>query len=119
MRIYGHYALTDSDETRCYRHTIHKFDITAQDGKDKWTAYTFTKNVYDIYVPIHIQRIRAIIDQLPLPEAFNVEPWSELPGAEIIEQLDSQSTHSYSQESNSKLSSSQTSRSIFKRPKRK
>ncbi len=30
-----------------YRHPIRTFDFTEQDGKEKWTAYKFTKNVYD------------------------------------------------------------------------
>jgi hypothetical protein len=53
VRIYGHYALINQQKTTYYRHPIHKFDITAFDGKEKWTAYRFTKNVYDKFMPIH------------------------------------------------------------------
>ncbi|MCJ1395927.1 hypothetical protein MMC18_008813 [Xylographa bjoerkii] len=45
VRIFGHYSVIDGDKTTFYRHPIHKFDFTALDGKDKWTAYKFTKNV--------------------------------------------------------------------------
>ena len=48
VRIYGHYPLVDGDKTTFYRHPIYKFDFTAIEGKEKWTAYKFTKNVYDI-----------------------------------------------------------------------
>jgi len=65
VRIYGHYAIIDDDKTTFWRHPIHKFDFTALDGKDKWTAYKFTKNVYDKYVPIQHKRICSAIDELP------------------------------------------------------
>jgi len=47
VRIYGHYSIIKEDKTIFYRHSIHKFDFTALDGKKKWIAYKFTKNVYD------------------------------------------------------------------------
>ena len=35
--------------TTFYRHSIHEFSFIALDGKEKWIAYKFTKNVYDYY----------------------------------------------------------------------
>ena len=46
VRIYGHYAIIDGSKTTFYRHPVHTFDFTALDGKEKWTAYKFTKSVY-------------------------------------------------------------------------
>nr|POF01696.1 hypothetical protein CFP56_76456 [Quercus suber] len=66
VRIYGHYPIIEGSSTRIYRHTIHKFDFTALNGRDKWTAYKFTKTVYDWWMPGHIERIRSVIDQLLL-----------------------------------------------------
>ena len=34
-------------QTAFYRHPICEFSFTELDGKMKWTAYKFTKNVYD------------------------------------------------------------------------
>lgn len=51
VRIYGHYPVIGGNKTTFYRHPIHKFDFTALDGKEKWTAYKFTKNVYNIWMP--------------------------------------------------------------------
>jgi hypothetical protein len=51
VRIYGHYPVIDGEKTTFYRHAIHTFDFTALDGKEKWTAYKFAKNVYDIRMP--------------------------------------------------------------------
>ena len=48
VRIYGHYPVINGKDTTYYRHPIHEFSFIALDGKEKWTAYKFTKNVYDI-----------------------------------------------------------------------
>jgi hypothetical protein len=72
VRIYGHYPLVDGDKTTFYRHPIHKFDFTAMEGKEKWTAYKFTKNVYDIWMPGHFKRICSVIDTLPPDINFEV-----------------------------------------------
>lgn len=81
VRIYGHYAVIDGKDTKYYRHPIRTFDFTELDGKDKWTAYRFTRNVYDIWMPMHFQRICSAIDQLPSELNFDVpsQPETELP----------------------------------------
>jgi hypothetical protein len=48
VRIYSYYLVIDRDKITFYRHPIKKFDFTSEEGKDKWTSYKFTKNVYDI-----------------------------------------------------------------------
>ncbi|KAL8383534.1 hypothetical protein RB595_010642 [Gaeumannomyces hyphopodioides] len=80
VRIYGYYPVIDGKDTKYYRHPIHKFDFTALDGKDKWTAYRFTKNVYDIWMPTHFKNICSAIDQLPSDLDFDVPPLSETTG---------------------------------------
>jgi len=71
VRIYGHYPLIDGDKTEFYRHPIH--DISFALGKEKWAAYTFTRNVYDIWMPTHLERIRSAIDALS-PNLEQSEP---------------------------------------------
>ena len=66
VRIYGHYALIKDRTAEFYRHPINSFDFTTQNGKDKWTAYQFTKNVYFKFMPDLHKRICSAIDQLPL-----------------------------------------------------
>jgi len=56
--------MIDRGETTFYRYLIRKFDFTELDGKEKWTSYTFTKNVYDLWMPGHLKRICLIIDIL-------------------------------------------------------
>jgi hypothetical protein len=48
VRIYNYYLIIDGDKIIFYRYPIKKFDFTSEEGKDKWTSYKFTKNVYDI-----------------------------------------------------------------------
>ena len=117
VKIYGHYALIDGTKTHFYRHAIHQFLITAQDGREKWTAYKFTRNIYDSYVPMHLERIRAAVDQLPGPEVFLVESLPQYSTADSVEQAHSELTASYSEESLQRLPSSHTSEPEFKKPK--
>ncbi|KAK1807198.1 hypothetical protein LTR12_018459, partial [Friedmanniomyces endolithicus] len=63
--VNGHYAEVDGSEPKYYRYTIRKFDFTELDGREKWTAYHFTKSVYEIWMPMHFQRICSAIDDIP------------------------------------------------------
>ncbi|KAI4224380.1 MAG: hypothetical protein L6R40_008447 [Gallowayella cf. fulva] len=65
VRIYGHYPVIEGDKTTYYRHPIREFSFTEQDGKEKWTAYKFVKNVYDHHsLKLH-KMICSGIDDLP------------------------------------------------------
>ncbi|TPX10699.1 uncharacterized protein E0L32_008268 [Thyridium curvatum] len=71
VRIYGHYPVLDGKDIKYYRQPIRTFDFTELDGKEKWTAYRFTKNVYDTWMPAHFKRICSAIDQLPSESNFD------------------------------------------------
>ena len=77
VRIYGHYPVIEGKDTKYYRHPIHTFDFTALDGREKWTAYKFTKNVYDIWMPNHFKRLCSAIDQIPADLDFSVPQLSQ------------------------------------------
>lgn len=77
VRIYGHYPVIDGKKTTFYRHPIKTFDFTSEDGKEKWTAYKFTKNIYDIWMPTHLKKICSVIDKLPPDSDFEVSEQSE------------------------------------------
>ena len=117
VRIYGHYVLINGKDTSFYRHLLRDFSITDQDGKDKWTAYKFTVSVYNDFRRIHYERVCSAVDQLPDPEDFAVESFSQQSNLESFEQNDSQLTTSLSQQTESELPSSQTSEPVFKKPK--
>ncbi|KAK3681829.1 hypothetical protein B0T22DRAFT_387673 [Podospora appendiculata] len=80
VRIYGHYPVITGKDIKYYRHPIHTFDFTALDGKDRWTTYRFTKNVYDTWMPKHFENICSAINQLPSELNFDVPPLSEATG---------------------------------------
>jgi hypothetical protein len=72
VRIYGHYPIINRNKTTFYHHPIHKFDFTKLDGKEKWTAYKFTKNIYNIWMPTYLKRICSVINDLPPNLDFEV-----------------------------------------------
>jgi hypothetical protein len=120
VRIYGHYPVIDGDQTSVYRHTIKKFDITNEDGKDKWTTYIFTRNLYDIYGPIHFERLRSAADQLPDP--LSDQHQSQQSDPKLTSQPneeESQSDIVDSQDPLQSAPSSQTSQPSFKKPRSK
>jgi hypothetical protein len=80
VRIYGYYPVIERKDTKYYRHPIRKYDFTELDGKDKWTAYQFTKNIYDIWMPEHFKRICSAIDELPPAIDFDVPALSASTG---------------------------------------
>ncbi|EFR02780.1 hypothetical protein MGYG_05779 [Nannizzia gypsea CBS 118893] len=89
--IYGHYPVIDGKDTKYYRHPIHQFSFIALDGKEKWTTYQFTKNIYHHWMPAHLKNICSAIDQLPSDLDFGIRS-SEQPGS--LQNLES---HPFSQ----------------------
>ncbi|KAI4257287.1 MAG: hypothetical protein LQ352_001699 [Teloschistes flavicans] len=77
VNIYGHYALTTDKKISFHRYKVKQIPFADPDGIDKWRPYQFTKNVYDTFLPIHLERVCSAIDQLPDPEAFAPDPLSE------------------------------------------
>ncbi|KAG8533992.1 uncharacterized protein KY384_000834 [Bacidia gigantensis] len=71
VTLYGHYALINGPGTAYYRHTIDVFDFAADDGANKWTSYKFVKNIYELWMPMHLKRIASAIDQIPLGIEFS------------------------------------------------
>ncbi|KAL8991758.1 MAG: hypothetical protein Q9169_007678, partial [Polycauliona sp. 2 TL-2023] len=72
VKIWGHYPVVDGGTVKIYRHRIRQFSFADMDGRDKWQTYQFTKNVYDIWMPKHLERICSVIDQLPAEINFAV-----------------------------------------------
>lgn len=99
VRIYGHYALVKDRAAKFYRHPIRSFDFTEQNGRDRWTAYQFTKNVYFEFMPKLHKLICSAIDQISLDTAAQrSSPSSQIPLGDSLgtdpesEQPDSQDT---------------------------
>ncbi len=88
VRIYGYYPVIDGKDTKYYRQPIHEFSLVAAEGKERWTTYQFTKNIYNTWAPGHFKRICSAIDQLPSELDFGVQALSESTG--VSHDLDSQ-----------------------------
>ena len=128
VRIYGHYPVIKGDETTFYRHPIHELSFTALEGKEKWTAYKFVKNVYDHYsLKIH-KLISSGIDDLPAGINFDlsqsasfsqsIPQSSQQSNAEsILGEDDSQSSILASQEVTPTTSFTQATEPAFKKPR--
>jgi hypothetical protein len=69
--------MINENKTTFYRYSIRKFNFTELDGKEKWTAYKFIKNVYDIWIPTYLKRICLIINDLPSDLDFKILQQSE------------------------------------------
>ncbi len=72
VRIYSHYAIIKKDKIIFYHHSIHKFDFTTLDSKEKWMTYKFIKNVYNIWMSLHLKRICSVINELLSDINFNL-----------------------------------------------
>ncbi|KIN07619.1 hypothetical protein OIDMADRAFT_108291, partial [Oidiodendron maius Zn] len=119
VRIYGHYPVIDGDETHVYRFTVKKLDIMSEAGKDRWTSFIFTTNLYDLYYPTHIERLRSAVDQLPDPLPDEHEQHLDL---EVLSQPDEEESQPDMVDSQDLLNSapaSQTSHPSFKKPRSK
>ncbi|KAK3175907.1 hypothetical protein OEA41_007229 [Lepraria neglecta] len=125
VRIYGHYAIIEEDKTTFYRHPIQAFDFTILGGKEKWTAYKFTKNVYDIWMPIHLKRICSVVDEIPPDIDFGIPQSASFPQAQTPQPSNAEST-SMMREDDSQVASqdvtpttsfSQEAERVFKKPK--
>ena len=77
VRIWGHYAVLHGKTVEFYRHPIARFIITPMERDERWRAYKFVKNVYDLWVPEHYKRICSVIDMLPADLNFDVSDLSQ------------------------------------------
>ena len=125
VRIYGHYPVFDGNKTTFYRHPIHRFYFAELEGKEKWTAYKFTKNVYDIWMPIHLKRICSVVDEMPPDIDFGIPQLASFPQAQTPRQSNAESTsmlreddsHVASQDVTPTTSFSQEAERVSKKPK--
>jgi hypothetical protein len=74
-----------------WRHTLRKYDFTEWKGIEIGSAYTLTKNVYDLWMPEHFKKGSAAIYELPAGSYPESGAGSSLPPSEtsgFSQQLD-------------------------------
>lgn len=86
FKIYVHYASFERAETRFYMHSIKRAYFT--EPEDRWIARRFTRNVYDVFLPLHLERVCSILDSLPEDASI----WGQLWAAPVSETNESSST---------------------------
>lgn len=119
VRIYGHYAIIEEDKTTFHRHLIHEFSLKALDGKERWTAYKFTKNIYEVWMPLQLKRICSAIDELPSDLSFDLSQaasFSQI-SQQSVDEHDGQPSAVGSQEVTPSTSVTQTVERASKKPR--
>ncbi|KZF19256.1 hypothetical protein L228DRAFT_286106 [Xylona heveae TC161] len=79
VMLYGYYPIINESQFTIHRHLIRSFDIQDLDGKEKWTAYGFTIEVYNESLNL-LDKLRSVIDELP-PD-FTLEQTQPAPSDE-------------------------------------
>ncbi|WPG99087.1 Hypothetical protein R9X50_00189600 [Acrodontium crateriforme] len=79
VRLYGYYPVLDGPKMKIHRRQIHTFDITARNGKERWTTYKFTVAVYHHSITL-LRKIQSLVDDLPPDFALQLsqQPESQL-----------------------------------------
>ena len=70
VNLYGHYAVADDKAEHGLifsRYDIDLFSLTMHDGRDRFKAYNFVRNLYDEFAPQHLKRIQDAVACLPAP----------------------------------------------------
>ena len=128
VRIYGHYPVIGGQTTTFYRHPIYEFSFTTQDGKEKWTAFKFAKNVYHHHSRKLHELICSAINDLPADLTFDlsqsasfsqsIPPSSQQSNANSVPgENDSQSSFLASKEVTPTTSFTQATEPAFKKPR--
>ncbi|KAL2866506.1 uncharacterized protein BJX67DRAFT_129633 [Aspergillus lucknowensis] len=62
VRIYGYYPVIDGPKISYHTHEISSFRLNSE---TRWNSYNFTMAIYHKWAPLHLDRIRSAVDQLP------------------------------------------------------
>ena len=79
VRIYGHYPEIDGDTTTYHRTAIRAFSYADNNAQERETAYKFVWNMFTIFAPAHLKRLKDAISCLrdPLYPAANARTPSQ------------------------------------------
>jgi hypothetical protein len=61
VKLYAHYPFIDGDSVTIWRHTVSRYFL---DSETKWKTWTFTKNVFDTFSTMHLERICSAVDSI-------------------------------------------------------
>lgn len=98
-RIYGYYPEIDQDRVQYYRWTVKRFDIWTQE--DKWLCYRFVENLDREFLPVHIDRLMRLLDEIPDPHSISVEMSQDSDIGSPVSRIGSQERSAYSRAASS------------------
>jgi hypothetical protein len=59
VRTYGHYITFEGGKTSYWRHEVcNEVNLTSGKEEDRWFSYKFSKNIYEVWVPEHLKRLK-------------------------------------------------------------
>lgn len=61
---YAHYPSVRGAHMTYHRHTIHSLDLLGSSSDQRWASYKLIKNIYQHWVPSHLQDIRKMLNQV-------------------------------------------------------
>lgn len=78
VNLYGHYAVANAngsnsdgdvtaDHFQYFRYDIAMFSLSMYEGRERFKAYNFVRNVYETFAPLHLQRIREAVSSMQKP----------------------------------------------------
>lgn len=74
--IFAYYPIVDGEKTKIFRRRVYRYSLSPDDTEDTAQAWNFIRNVYEIWSPKHLRRIREAIDAIdfntPVPNTQNV-----------------------------------------------
>lgn len=91
VRIFGHYPVIEGNKITYYRHAIRDFCFTELNGREKWAAYKFVKNIYDIWMPQLHRKICSALDDLPPDINFGLSQTASFSSPSASQQLNTES----------------------------
>ncbi|KAI1431998.1 hypothetical protein GGR50DRAFT_27538 [Xylaria sp. CBS 124048] len=63
VRIYAYYPVIHGDNDITYhRYLVRSFSFAAHGGRKRWVAYRFVRNLYDLWVPYHQERLHKALE---------------------------------------------------------
>lgn len=68
--LYGHFATAEPNlplGLKFHRHPFNLFSLSIGDGTNRYKAYNFVSNIYEKFAPVHRERIKDAVAQLPKP----------------------------------------------------
>jgi hypothetical protein len=63
IRTYAYYVVVKGSEIQPARVVVKHANLITDDGKFRWTGYQISKNIYELWMPKHLEFIRGALDE--------------------------------------------------------